>query len=125
MNQAELKRARALQQKKFRSEERRFLVQGRKVVEELLRSSWQTEVIFASAEATEFVEPLARAARGGAVPVRTLPDHELEKIGTLEKGNELDRAGGDARIRRRRARRGRTRSSSRSTASPIRETWAA
>ncbi len=89
MNQAELKRARALQNKKFRSEERRFLVQGRKVVEELLRSSWQAEVIFASAEAAEFVEPLARAARGGAVPVRTLPDHELEKIGTLEKGNEL------------------------------------
>jgi TrmH family RNA methyltransferase len=86
MNQAELKRARALQQKKFRSESRRFLVQGRKVVEELLRSSWQAEVIFASEEAADFVQPLARAKN---VPVRLLPDHELSKIGTLEKGNEL------------------------------------
>ena len=86
MNQAELKRARALQQKKFRSESRRFLAQGRKVVEELLRSSWGTEVIFASEEAAAFVDPLARARK---VPVRVLPDHELEKIGTLEKGNEL------------------------------------
>jgi TrmH family RNA methyltransferase len=86
MNQAELKRARALQQKKFRSEARRFLVQGRKVVEELLRSSWQAELVFASEEAAAFALPLAHAKK---VPVRVLPGHELEKIGTLEKGNEL------------------------------------
>ena len=36
ISQAELKRLRALQQKKFRGESRRFLVQGRKVVAEVL-----------------------------------------------------------------------------------------
>jgi len=84
ISQAELKRLRALQQKKFRTESKRFLVQGRKVVSELLGSRFRTETLLASEEAAAFIRPLA-----GKVPVQILASHELEKIGTLEKGNEL------------------------------------
>ena len=93
MNQAELKRARALQNKKFRLEERRFLVQGRKVVEELLRSSWQTEVIFASEEATEFALPLAGPKK---VPVRTLPLPRAGEDRHPREGQRARRAGAHA-----------------------------
>ena len=86
ISQAELKRVRALQQKKFRTEGKRFLVQGRKVVAELLASSWRTEAIFASDEAAEVVRVAATARK---VPVNVLPTHELDRIGTFEKGNEL------------------------------------
>jgi TrmH family RNA methyltransferase len=86
MNPAELKRVVGLQQKKVRQTSRRFLVQGRKVVEELLSSPWQTETIYASEEVAEFVNPLATEKK---VPVRIASLSELEKIGTFEKGNEL------------------------------------
>lgn len=84
ISQAELKRLRALQQKKFRAETKRFLVQGRKVVAELLGSRFRTESLFASEDAAAFVRPLA-----GKIPVQILASHELDKIGTFEKGNEL------------------------------------
>jgi RNA methyltransferase, TrmH family len=84
ISQGELKRLRALQQKKFRAESKRFLVQGRKVVAELLGSRFRTETLLASEEAAAFVRPLA-----GKIPVQILASHELDKIGTFEKGNEL------------------------------------
>jgi TrmH family RNA methyltransferase len=86
ITQADLKRARALQEKKPRFEQRRFLVQGRKVVLELLASSWKTERILANAEGAEFV---ADAVVKKKVPVDVVPQHELDRIGTFEKGNEL------------------------------------
>jgi TrmH family RNA methyltransferase len=86
ISQADLKRIRALQQKKFRAETKRFLVQGRKVVEELLGSAWQAEMILASQEAAEFIHKAAAAKK---VPVHVLPEHELDRVGTFEKGNEL------------------------------------
>ena len=86
ISQADLKRARGLQQKKFRSESKRFLVQGRKVVAELLASSWRAEMILASEEGAEVVRAAAAARK---VPVHILPSHELDRIGTFEKGNEL------------------------------------
>jgi TrmH family RNA methyltransferase len=86
LSQAELKRIRALQQKKFRTETKRFLVQGRKVVEELLGSAWQTEMVLASQEGAGFVR---KAAEAKGVPVHVLPEHELDRVGTFEKGNEL------------------------------------
>jgi len=86
ISQAELKRVRALHQKKYRTETRRFLVQGRKVVKELLGSSLQTETIFATEEAATFIGP---AARRRGVALQVLPAHDLERLGTLEKGNEL------------------------------------
>ncbi len=86
ISQAELKRLRALQQKKYRAEQRRFLVQGRKVVAELLASSRRTEAVYASEEAAAFIRG---AAEKKGVPLHVLAAHELQKIGTLETGNEL------------------------------------
>jgi TrmH family RNA methyltransferase len=86
ISQAELKRVRALQQKKVRLETRRFLVQGRKVVAELLASSIRTEVLYATAEAEAWIRP---AAERRGVPVHVLAAHALERIGTLDTGNEL------------------------------------
>ncbi len=84
--QTELKRWRSLALKKYRDETGRFLVQGRKVVSELLRSSFAIEAILAIAPAATVVAPEA-AERG--VPLHTLPAAELDRIGTFEKGNEL------------------------------------
>jgi TrmH family RNA methyltransferase len=86
ISQAELKRVRALQEKKHRFEGRRFLVQGRKVVSELLGSSWRAEMILAGAEAADWV---GEAAAKRKVPVHVLPANELDRVGTFEKGNEL------------------------------------
>ena len=86
LSQADLKRFRALQQKKFRSESGRYLVQGRKVVADLLASSCRVETILASEDAAAFIRPLAANRK---VPVQILAGHELDKIGTFEKGNEL------------------------------------
>jgi RNA methyltransferase, TrmH family len=86
ISQAELKRVRALQQKKYRVEGQRFLVQGRKVVAELLASALRTEGLFASAEAAAWIGPTAAARQ---VPVHVLAEHELDRVGTFETGNEL------------------------------------
>jgi TrmH family RNA methyltransferase len=86
ISQAALKRLRALQQKKFRQESGRYLVQGRKVVAELLQSSHRVETILATEESAAWVKPLA-APRN--VSIQILAGHELDKIGTMEKGNEL------------------------------------
>lgn len=86
ISQADLKRARSLQQKKARAEAQRFLVQGRKVVEELLLSSFDVEAVYASDEAADVVRDAAKRRK---VPVHVLPQHELDRIGTFEKGNEL------------------------------------
>lgn len=77
---------RALHQKKHRALQRRFLVQGRKVVVELLGSTVQCEAIFATEEGAAFIADAAKQAR---VPVHVLAPHQLEKLGTLETGNEL------------------------------------
>ena len=86
ISQAELKRVRALQQKKHREESGRVLVQGRKVVAELLGSTWRTQALYASDEAAAWIGKLAKAH---SVPVHVLPDFELDRIGTFEVGNEL------------------------------------
>lgn len=82
----ELKRLRALQQKKAREEEGRFLVQGKKMVAELLASLWKVETILATQDAAEWV---ADKAQPRGVSVHVLPESELDRIGTFEKGNEL------------------------------------
>lgn len=83
---AELKQVRALQQKKHRVATGRFLVQGRKVVAELLASAVRTEALYATAAAAAWIGP---AAARRQVPVHELADHELVRLGTLETGNEL------------------------------------
>jgi TrmH family RNA methyltransferase len=77
---ADLKRVRDLHQKKYREQEGRFLVQGPKLVRELLGSGWPVEALYA----TE-----AAARELGPVDAEVLPDHEMERLGTLESGNVL------------------------------------
>lgn len=72
---------RALHQRKARQQERRFLVQGRKLVLELLGSGWPIDEVHATSEAA--------AALGARHELRVHPDHDLERMGTLESGNEL------------------------------------
>ena len=86
INQAEVKRLRALQQKKVRAETGRFLVQGRKVVSELLASSLRIESVYASAAAADWI---GAAAAERDVPLYELAEHQLERVGTFETGNEL------------------------------------
>ncbi|MCB9178417.1 MAG: RNA methyltransferase [Flavobacteriales bacterium] len=75
-----LKHARSLQQKKFRDLHGQFLVQGPKVVQELLASGWPVEEVFATAEQADRM-----ALRGATI----VPAHELERVGTMESGNEV------------------------------------
>jgi TrmH family RNA methyltransferase len=86
ISQAELKRVRALQEKKHRSASRQFLVQGRKVVAELLESSWHADMILADAEGAAWVHDAATRRK---VPVHVLLTHEMDRVGTFEQGNEL------------------------------------
>ena len=86
ISQGVLKRLRSLQQKKFRQESGRYLVQGRKVVAELLQSNQRVETIVATEDAAAWIKPMASSR---SVSVQILAGHELEKIGTLERGNEL------------------------------------
>ena len=42
----DIKRIKALQQKKFRDESGMFIVEGEKMVEELLRSGWKVDKVY-------------------------------------------------------------------------------
>lgn len=77
---AQLKAVRDLHHKKGRSEQERFLVQGPKLVTELLASGFTVDSIYATAAAAD------RMHLGDA---EVLPDHELERMGTMEHGNEV------------------------------------
>ncbi len=75
-----MKRVRALHQRKFREAEGLFLVQGRKVVAELLASPLAVVELFATEEAARAMAP---------AQVQVLPAHDLERMGTFEHGNEV------------------------------------
>lgn len=85
-SQSQIKEWRQLSLKKFREQSARYLVQGRKVVAELLLSERAVECVVASAEGAAFVQALAAKRK---VPVHIVPAAELDRIGTFEKGNEL------------------------------------
>lgn len=73
-----VKKVRALHQRKQRDAQRCFLVQGRKMVAELLASTWQAEAIYATASAAAYL--------GGQQVI--MPEHDLDRMGTFEHGNE-------------------------------------
>ncbi len=77
---ADLKLVRSLHQKKYRDAEGLFLVQGPKLVAELLASQWPVRRIYATAE---------MADRMHLRDALVLPPHELERLGTLESGNAV------------------------------------
>lgn len=77
---AQVKRVRALHQRKVRDAEGLFLVQGRKLVEELLASSFEVVEVHATEE----------VARAMALPQAIIsPAHDLERMGTFQHGNEV------------------------------------
>lgn len=77
---AELIAVRALRTKSGRREQGRFLVQGAKLVAEALGSTLERVALYGTEEAAD------RIHVNDAV---LLPPHELERLGTLESGNEL------------------------------------
>ena len=79
-SKAELKRVRGLHDKKARIREGRFLVQGAKLVKELLASGWPMDAVYATADA---------ALSLGLSDAVVLPANEMARLGTLESGNEL------------------------------------
>ncbi len=83
---AELKQVRALHGKKEREATGLFLVQGHKMVAELLASPFKPQAVFASAAAAGALAPLAKARQ---LPVHVLPEHEMDRLGTFESGNDV------------------------------------
>ena len=75
-----VKRLRALHQRKFREAEGLFLVQGRKMVRELLTTGFEVVELHATEEA---------AREMGLVDAIISPAHDLERMGTFAHGNEL------------------------------------
>lgn len=75
-----VKRVRALHRKKERQEQGLFLVQGRKVVQELLAAELPLEALLATDAAADALD---------LHDVVRLPAHDLERMGTFENGNEL------------------------------------
>ena len=71
----------ALQRKKERDDRRQFLVEGPKLVEELLASGWTVERIVAVAEWAE--------GRDLPCPIHIVPPSELERVSAMETPNQV------------------------------------
>lgn len=76
---AELKHMRSLRQKKYRDEHGLYMAQGAKLACELLGMGIKPVMLLATAEARDRHD----------LPAEVVPAHELERIGTLETGNEV------------------------------------
>lgn len=81
LTEAEFKLVRALRDRKHRRAEGAFLVQGRKLVEEVLQAGWPVRFVVATAEAARVTGIPARL-------LRTAPAHRMERLGTFGSGNE-------------------------------------
>jgi TrmH family RNA methyltransferase len=80
VTRAELKAVRELAARKGRTQQRRFLVQGPKLVAELLASGWPVHAVYATAETAD---------RMALRDARVLPAHEMDRLGTLSEGNAV------------------------------------
>lgn len=81
-NQA--KNIRTLQRKKERREQGLFLVEGEKIVAELLASQWRIEALYATKEFIEAYQTQLQAKQITAVPCRA---QTLAAVGTLSSNN--------------------------------------
>lgn len=77
---ADLKFVRSLHQKKVREAEGLFLVQGPKLVGELLASGWPVRSVHATAEMADQLR---------LIDADILPAHEMDRLGTQESGNTV------------------------------------
>jgi TrmH family RNA methyltransferase len=76
----ELKRLRELHHRKGRAEQGRFLVQGPKLVMEAAGSGWPIEAVHVCEAARD---------RWASLSPTVWPQHVMDRIGTLESGNEV------------------------------------
>ena len=80
ISQAQLKKLARLNDAKARQEEGRFLAEGVKVVEELLKSDWQIEALLIMPEKTKYWEKLILPGTN-EIPTYQLTRSQWEKIG--------------------------------------------
>lgn len=77
---------RSLQQKKFREEERLFIVEGRKVVDELLSSGFDVKMIVAT---EDHLSSLPEKSLSKAAEVHTAKQQDLERMTALSTPQEV------------------------------------
>lgn len=80
LSTSDIKNIRALQQKKFRKESNRFVVEGLKTVEELLLSNFTVENIYTT-DSEAFADV--------SVPIVSISQKELERISGLKTPNRV------------------------------------
>jgi RNA methyltransferase, TrmH family len=85
-SKAEISFARSLHQKKFRQEHKLFITEGKKAVEELLRSVYRIKKIYALADYAEKLSGQFAARVKGKISVAT--EKELQSISTLTTAQE-------------------------------------
>lgn len=81
LSKNQIKYIQSLHQKKFRQQHGAFLVEGAKSVQEVLQSSFQTELVVAT---EAFYKENAHLTDHQPIPVEIASAAELERIGTLE-----------------------------------------
>ncbi|MBP5398759.1 MAG: RNA methyltransferase [Bacteroidales bacterium] len=75
---------RSLKDKKMREESGLFVVEGEKMVEEALRSGWEVEAVFATAQAAaNLTKGVLAEVSSGASLLQTVSPAEMEKISLL------------------------------------------
>lgn len=84
LSKAQAKRIRALHRKKTREQEAQFLVEGGKVVRELLASEWRIDGLYAT---QDFLDANQGLLREKDLQVTLCTAEELSKIGTLRSNN--------------------------------------
>lgn len=84
LSKAQAKQIRALHRKKERQEQGLFLVEGEKIVAELLASDWKTEGLYAT---PEFLDAHRELIRNSGAEITACTPEELSKIGTLQTNN--------------------------------------
>lgn len=83
ISQNEIKHIKSLHQKKFREQEGLFIVEGEKLLRELMESDWHIEKICATQEW------INKTAVPGKLTVQEIKQHELERISALTSPNEV------------------------------------
>lgn len=86
LSKAQIQLAQRLQQKKFRQEEHLFLVEGTKIVGELLHANYTIHSIFA---VKEWIEKNASYPKLGAIKCIEVTASELKKISALSTPNDV------------------------------------
>jgi TrmH family RNA methyltransferase len=80
INTNELKYYASLQNKKYRKIENKFLIEGKKIIEEGLRSNYDWEKVFITAKFEETTPELIKKIRLGKVPLEVLKPIEFKRI---------------------------------------------